>query len=164
MKLIEMKKLIEKYFEGTSTLEEESRLRDYFNGPNVEEALKQYQPLFNFFEAEQKASLGADFDQRLMAGIEGQGRIVSMHSWKRRLLQVAAVGVILIGAFVFLKKPITHSSQTAINWEKYETTDTQLAYEQTKEALKLLSSKLKKGSQRAVDEVAKTEKVSKYLN
>jgi len=159
-----MKELIEKYFEGNTTLEEEARLKAYFNGPAVDEPLRQYQPLFGFFAEEQQASLSHNFDQKLMANIEGQGRVVNMNSWKRRLVQVAAVGILLVGAFVLVQKPMTQHSQTVINWKKYETTDPQLAYEQTKQALELLSSKLKKSTRKAVDEVAKAEKVSKYLN
>jgi hypothetical protein len=78
------------------------------------------------------------------------------------LLRVAAIGVVLAGALLFLRPP-RHEAQ-AINWERYETKDPGLAYEQTKEALRLLSSKLKKGSKKAVEEVSKAEKMNKYFN
>lgn len=47
-------KLLEKYFEGETSLQEESTLRNYFRQPNVEERHKVYASMFNFFSEERK--------------------------------------------------------------------------------------------------------------
>lgn len=44
--------LIEKYFAGETSLEEEKILRGYFNGSNIDPRLLSYAPLFQFFERE----------------------------------------------------------------------------------------------------------------
>jgi hypothetical protein len=49
---IKMELLIEKYFEGLTTLEEERIIREYFQGQNIPEELKVYQPMFQFFALE----------------------------------------------------------------------------------------------------------------
>ena len=46
--------LLNKYFEGETTCEEERRLRRFFAEGLVPEHLEVYRPVFAFFEAEQK--------------------------------------------------------------------------------------------------------------
>lgn len=161
-----MKALIEKYFEGETSLEEEARLRAYFNGEEVSEDLKVYQPLFEHFATEQSQELSADFDQKLFQKLENQGgKIVQLRVWPKYLLRVAAVAAVLLVALVFVSKPTSSAQQTAaIDWSKYEVKDEKVAYEETVKALKLLSSKLNKGTKKAGEEIKELEKVGKYLN
>lgn len=46
--------LLEKYFEGETTLEEESILRNYFRQSEIEDRHKVYAPMFNYFSEERK--------------------------------------------------------------------------------------------------------------
>jgi hypothetical protein len=41
--------LIEKYFQGETSIAEEKQLQDYFSAPNVAQHLEQYQPMFAYF-------------------------------------------------------------------------------------------------------------------
>ncbi len=41
--------LLEKYFEGETSIAEENELKDYFSSSNVAEHLEQYRPLFGYF-------------------------------------------------------------------------------------------------------------------
>lgn len=159
-----MKNLIEKYFEGETTLQEEAELRRYFNSGNVEPSLRQYQPLFRHFENERGQGLSSDFDQRLLQKLKGSAKVVQMQRRWRVLLRAAAAAAAVAGIFFWLQRPVSPPAQHAINWEKYEITDEKAAYEETVKALKLLSSKLNKGSDKTVREVEKIEKVSKYFN
>jgi hypothetical protein len=49
-----IKELLEKYFDGTTNIDEERLLHQYFNGENVCQTLKVYIPLFMFFDNERK--------------------------------------------------------------------------------------------------------------
>lgn len=49
--------ILEKYFEGESSLEEEKILRDYFGQKDIEERHKIYAPMFNFFTEEREETL-----------------------------------------------------------------------------------------------------------
>jgi hypothetical protein len=50
-----MEALLEKYFEGETSISEENELKDYFSSSNVAEHLEQYRPLFGYFvEAKQE--------------------------------------------------------------------------------------------------------------
>ena len=46
--------LLQRYFEGASSLDEERELHRYFAGKNISDTLKVYRPLFTFF-AEERA-------------------------------------------------------------------------------------------------------------
>ncbi|MBI1226796.1 MAG: hypothetical protein GC192_16290 [Bacteroidetes bacterium] len=162
-----MKALIEKYFEGETTLEEEARIREYFNsGEPVAEDLREFQPLFQYFSQERVQTLSDDFDEALFQKIgAGEAKIVRMRTWPKQLLRIAAVGAVLVLAMVFLVKPPASTAQVAsIDWTKYEIKDEKVAYEETVKALKLLSSKLNKGTKKAGEEMKELEKVGKYLN
>ena len=159
-----MKNLIEKYFEGETTLREEAELREYFNSGEADESLRQYQPLFQHFENEREQGLNADFDQKLKGKLESSAKVVRMQRRERTWLRIAAMVAVAIGAFFYLQHPVTQPQQQAINWDKYEIKDEKVAYDETVKALKLLSSKLNKGSKKAAQEVEKMEKVSKYFN
>ncbi|GAP72537.1 hypothetical protein SAMD00024442_35_5 [Candidatus Symbiothrix dinenymphae] len=41
--------LLDRYFEGVTTLEEEGVLRDYFRQENISEEFRVYQPIFQYF-------------------------------------------------------------------------------------------------------------------
>ena len=161
-----MKALIEKYFEGETSVEEEARLRAYFNDGEVAEELKIYQPLFEHFSQEQSQVLAEDFDEKLFQKMEAQeAKIVRMQSWPRQLLRVAAAAAVLVvGVIAFNQLNPPQPQHASIDWSKYEITDEKVAYEETVKALKLLSSKLNKGSRKASHEVEKMEKVGKYFN
>ncbi len=57
MESIKIELLLEKYFEGQTTIAEEKELKDYFSSSNVAQHLVQYQSLFGYFSAakEQKS-------------------------------------------------------------------------------------------------------------
>ncbi|MFV0538379.1 MAG: hypothetical protein ACK5M3_13580 [Dysgonomonas sp.] len=50
-------KLLEKYFEGETSLDEEQILRDYFLQTKIEDRHKVYKPIFNFFSEEKKEAI-----------------------------------------------------------------------------------------------------------
>lgn len=47
-------KILEKYFEGETSLEEEKQLRSYFRRADVAERHEMYKPIFYFFSEERK--------------------------------------------------------------------------------------------------------------
>lgn len=49
MELKDIEILLEKYFDGETSISEENELRKYFSSANVLPHLKQYQPMFGYF-------------------------------------------------------------------------------------------------------------------
>lgn len=151
--------ILEKYWEGKTSLQEEDTLKQYFNNGNVAPELQQYQPLFQFFKEEQDVLISDDFEKRLLLEIEKeQPTKVRKLTWMTSIRAIAAVGIILLGAvFIFQSIP----TQKEDPFAKYEITDEKEAYEATKAALALLSGKMRKGSKKATKGFAEVKAATK---
>ena len=62
-----IEQLVDCYFEGETTLEEEQILRKFFAQEELPEHLRQWQPLFREQYALSEAHLDASFDERILA-------------------------------------------------------------------------------------------------
>ncbi|HFA48611.1 MAG TPA: hypothetical protein ENJ95_06270 [Bacteroidetes bacterium] len=160
-----MKNLIEKYFDGKTSLQEEAELRAYFNSDQVEESLQQYQPLFQYFKNEKEVQLSEGFEAQLFEKMEGGAKVVKMKTWRPNLLRIAAVGAVLLAAFLyFYENKNTPPQHAQIDWSKYEVTNETMALKETEKAFEILASSLNKGKNKTAKELAKTEPAAKYLN
>lgn len=135
MELDKIEILLEKYFEGKTTLFEEDKLRTYFSEAKVAPHLEQYIPLFSYFSnaKEERFTKDISLDQRKAAT-----------KVNYRWLSVAAVAVLLLGVY------FGNEYQEA---QRLERQKARYAYEETKKALDLLAENFERG----------TEKVA-YLN
>ena len=92
-----IEQLLERYWQGETTLQEESILRSFFSQPNIPEALLKYQPLFT---CEQEETLGDDFDARILEMIGEEeapkAKTVTMMSRLKPLFKAAAIVAILL--------------------------------------------------------------------
>lgn len=154
--------LLEKYWEGKTSLQEEETLQQYFNNGNVTPQLEQYQSLFQYFKEEQDVMISDDFEKRLLEQIENEQKAIPAKvrklSWMTSIRTIAAVGILLMGAvFVFQN---LQPKETDV-WAKYEIEDEQEAIEATKAALALLSGKMKKGSNKAMKGFSDMKSVTK---
>jgi len=121
MELDRIEKLLEKYFEATTTVEEEKQLRDYFSKDSVAPHLEQYAPMFNYFSIAK--------DERFTKQVPLKPR-VSYHKW----ISIAAVAVIAFGIF--------------FGNDYREQRETEYAYSETKKALNLLAQNLERGTEK----------------
>lgn len=100
MNSLDIQTLLERYFNGETTLEEEATLRAYFLGNNVDEELEAYKPLFVYYEEELEEHLGSDFDQRMLQLIDEpqqvKARTISLHRRFMPIIRAAAVVVFVL--------------------------------------------------------------------
>ena len=89
MELDKIERILEKYFEGETTIAEENELRTYFSSPNVAPPLEQYKPIFGYFAIEKEQRFEQDIS------LKPNKRIFV--AW----LSVAASIVVLIGVGTF---------------------------------------------------------------
>ena len=96
--------LLDRYWKGETSLEEEEILRAFFSQDELPAELKPYQALFSYEmgEANQEA-LGDDFDQKMMAMIEDEytkepnkAKVVSLTERLKPLFKAAAVVAIIL--------------------------------------------------------------------
>ena len=143
-----VKILLEKYWDGESSLEEETQLRAYFQGNQIEDELKPYQPLFQFFHVEHEKHLTTDFDEKLIQNLQRTEREAPrVRSLPYYLVRIAAVGLLLIAAYFVVENNFSEPVKDRVAMT--EEMSPEEAYAQTKAALLLVSAKLNKGTDMA---------------
>jgi len=94
-KTVEIKLLLDKYFEGNTTLREEQCLRDYFSSKTVDKELVGYAPLFQYLKTE-RAKKRTTTIRRFYIG----------NMMVRSLIGAAACVLLLLG-FILSPDPIS---------------------------------------------------------
>ena len=147
MDLKQVEIVLDRYWEGNSSLEEEKQLQQFFTYGEVPEKLKIYRPLFLPPEIEIQPDLGLDFDMQVIGKIQPEKKKKSLEVWK-----IAAIGIILVGLSIGLykmDKNYNDSSPVVVNQPISEDTfdNPRAALAETKSALFLMSAAMNKGSQ-----------------
>ena len=93
-----IEQLLERYWEGETTLQEEAILRAFFSQDDVPAQLMKYKSLFDC--GQQEETLGDDFDARILDSIgeetEPKAKIVTLASRLKPLFKAAAIVAILL--------------------------------------------------------------------
>ena len=121
MELAKIEKLIEKYLEAETTLEEEIFLKKYFSEKDVPSHLEEYRKLFSYFT---NSSLDTSSKPITLP------RNRSIISW----LAVAAIAVLFVSIFSIYQNDLNERKQA------------ELAYMETQKALDLISFSLNRGN------------------
>ncbi|HEX2393795.1 MAG TPA: hypothetical protein VHI78_00520 [Bacteroidales bacterium] len=138
-------RLLEKYFEGSTTLEEEKALRDFFSvsgddNPDLLPLKRQ----FEIFSAGQSLSFNTlDLESGIIKSIEDfeQKQIPPVRKpGITRYLVAASIAIAVLLSGIFILK-----SQNKQIRDTY--TDPQIAYAETQKALLLISQKMNEGMQ-----------------
>ena len=142
-----LEQLLEKYWKCDTSLEEEKQLRDYFNSNDVPESMKETASLFRYFEGERLRAVSEEVDTYVTKEIRRRqrGKVISMTN-VYRLARIAAGVLVVVAATYFIRQEIRKSDPAAA-----EITDPQLALEETKKALMMIS----KGFGKAREEATK---------
>jgi hypothetical protein len=121
--------LLEKYFQGETSIAEENQLRDYFSSPNVSPNLEQYKPIFGYLALAKEQN----FEQKIV-----------LKSKKRNLawLSIAASVVVLlgIGTYSYFNYYNINQNQDLGTYD-----DPEIAFRETQKALSMLSTHLNTG-------------------
>lgn len=123
MVLNSIEKLLEKYENGETTLKEEQRIKDYFAQDNVPEHLEPYRLMFQYFNSTKQELYTKD--------VPLKPRKSYIYQW----ISVAAVAVLMLGIMV-----PSLLGDDVVTPETVYTQDQLEAYNQTKNALSLLSN------------------------
>lgn len=126
MELDNIEKLMEKYFEATTTVAEERTLREYFAQDSVAPHLEQYRPMFNYFSSAK--------EERYTKQVPLKPR-VNYYKW----LSVAAAVVLTFG--LYFGKQYQDRKQLELEQAEY-------AYQETKKAFELLAENFGRGTEK----------------
>lgn len=120
--------LLEKYFEGTTSITEERHLKAYFSSQDVAPHLEHYRNLFGYFKVEKEI----EFDKKLPLQPSKHPTV----KW----IGIAASFVFLFGTAWFF---LNENAQSSKDLGTFETPEE--AFQATQEALLLLSGEVNQG-------------------
>ena len=139
MKTEEVKQLLQKYFDGESTIEEEKSLESYFSSENVNEEVKKYSGFFEGISELSRAEISDNIEEDLMSClIEKQSGEKTKY---RRIWQaisgIAASIIIIAGGMLLFRQNEQPFKDTFDN--------PQIAYAYAEQTLGYISTKYNKG-------------------
>jgi len=168
MHMTTIDKLLDKYWAGETSLDEETQLRDYFSGTEIADHHRPFVTVFDYQNKMANAALPDDFEEQLFAEIKTRqsDTVVKPMRAYRKLLAIAAAILFLITVGVFLLKTPSPSNELAdiphliINGKVYHPATKEEAYQLTKQALLLVSSKLTQEPKASIKTLKKIENLN----
>nr|WP_315258139.1 hypothetical protein [uncultured Flavobacterium sp.] len=129
MEFNKMEALLEKYFEGETSIAEENELKNYFSSSNVAPHLEQYKPLFGYFVEAKKENFEKDIP------------LISKKKKVAWLSIAASIAVLLgVGTYVYF-----NTNEVKGNNELGTYENPKEALEATQKALAMLSNNVNVG-------------------
>lgn len=127
-------KLLEKYWDGKTSLEEEKELQAFFREASVPESLKDTANLFRYFQQQKQLNItDISFDKDLRRKVSlPKGRIASLLFNSMRI----AAGIVVLFVAVWLVRMEVREGAVA-EVDTYD--DPRMAFEETKKALMMIS-------------------------
>lgn len=125
--------LVEKYFQGETSIAEEKELTNYFSSSDVAQHLEQYKPLFGYFSLAKEQKNTQEIPEFPKSRVKK-----SALAW----FSVAASVVVLlgIGMYVYTNNDLVNENQKLGTYD-----DPQIAFRETQKALALLSGHVNTG-------------------
>lgn len=149
MELKAIEQLVEKYLEAETSLQEERELQAYFSSDNVAPHLQEYIPMFAYFDTSKEEKYSRD----LTAGLDFlknnsergtpqvQQAFEGRYTGRRKVFSwVAVAASIVLMAGVFLQE-----TPGTTEFGSYD--DPQVAMEETKRALEMVSQLMNSGNE-----------------
>ena len=132
MEFNKIEDILEKYFQGDTTIAEENQLKEYFSSPDVAQHLEQYKPMFGYFSQvkEQKST-----------------QTIPLKTKKRKVawLSIAASAVVLLGIGTYFYTSEKNATPVTAQSELGTYDDPEEALAATQKALALLSNNVNVG-------------------
>ena len=122
--------LIEKYFEGETSIAEEKELKAYFSSLDVAQHLEQYKPVFGYFSQAKQEQFTASIPLK-------SGKKQKRLAW----LSVAASVLVMLGIGFFAYQNTSEPTQENLG----VIDDPEIAFKETQKALALISKHVNTG-------------------
>jgi len=159
--LKQIKEILEKYYRGETSTEEDNLLRIFFSGTDIPEHLKTEAQLFTYFTREKDNTLSGEMEKRLDSMISGSETRIPAMEINRRYYWISAAAVILILLGLFLDTQIRRNSILEVRQDTFE--DPYLAYVEAKKVLYLMSDKMN-AARKPLKNVEKLDEGVNYMH
>ena len=152
--VIDYSRLLDKYWDGETSEDEEFIMKVYFCSGNVQEEHKVFVDLFEYFDTQKSIT----FNSQQSKSIDVKPKI-KYFSFRKIIYSIAAASVLLFAAVTVMKdiNPDPTVQQTAM---VYEIEDPEEALRVTKEALALVSKKFRASQQTVRENMGSLEKAA----
>lgn len=164
MDLKKIRTLLEKFYNGESTIEEEKILREYFSNELIDSEFIADKDVFLYQVHENENLKGIpDISNEIWNSLSNidDYKIKTNNNLTYFYLRIAASIIILIGSFFLLKNQVFNKQQNIQFADTYDNPEE--AYQQAKEALLYVSQVLNTGAEH-LDPIAKMDKGTQELN
>ena len=153
MNIQEINKLLEQFYNGETTVEDEALLREFFSGKDVPSHLKNLAPQFLYYrDQKQELVTGKDIEGNVMSNIEG-GRILFLPASIRR--RIIWFGSVAAGILILITVVIKVNLYTERITDTY--TDPEIAFREAKRIMLFVSDRFSKGTGQ-LEQLSKFEK------
>jgi hypothetical protein len=141
-----IEQLLEKYWMAETSLEEEQQLRAFFQSNEIPESMKATAEMFRFFDAEKNKSLTENFEPAVTKQLRKRqgGKVISMSF--TNIARIAAGILVVVAATYFIREEVRKSYPQELQ-DTYS--DPELAFEETKKALMMISNSFGKAKHEA---------------
>ncbi len=141
MELKKIKRLLAKYYDGYTSIDEEAILKAFFEQETIPDYSKADKEMFLYYAAEKEEEYTVDLEKNILEAIENeQSRESSKERYFPKYLywvsSVAASLLIVLSVYFYQKSPSLEDTYNS----------PELAYQETKKVLYYVSSKLNKGT------------------
>ena len=137
----ELDNLLEKYYNGISTEEEERTLKEYFNGDSILSGYDAEKEIFRFYKGVREIpEPSPDFETRILEGLDTSVGARNLFNYRRYLLPLigtAASILILAGSYFFFEG--RRELKDTYN-------DPEIAYRETRKILLDVSAKMNRAT------------------
>jgi len=163
MKIQEIKKLLERYYDGNTTLSEEENLSIFFSKEDIPLELKPDQDLFLYYLKEKSAEKGESahntkLRENILNSISGPTSKLSFSkTYKGQLYWLSGIAaslILMLASYLFL---INHGPKDTFD-------DPQLAYMEAKKVLEYVSYKFQEGTLPVQEGISQLDRNMEPLN
>lgn len=158
-----IEELLDRYWIGETTLQEEQELRSFFMCEELPAHLYRYRNLFVYQTEQKQVALGQDFDERIMAIVEPpvvKAKRITLVQRFTPMLKAAAMIAVMFTLGTVLQRSFFADEEADYDYATYTDTceDPEVAYKQISSALLLVSEGLNKAeNQLPIDTILKVD-------
>ncbi len=144
MNITEIKLLVEKYFEGETTLQEEEKLREFFSSTVVPAELAEFVPVFAYFNEEKKI-----VSSSVLPTKPAPAKVIPIARKRSFWLAVSGIAASIIFIVTIVVESGKKNPAGNENYirQQYSNEEINSAYNQTREVLAFVSNKFSQGTQ-----------------
>ncbi|MEZ4906908.1 MAG: hypothetical protein R2771_04525 [Saprospiraceae bacterium] len=140
--MTDINKLIEKYWNGDTSLEEESELRNFLKKDNSQE-FEDLKTMFLFFENEKQISFDKEFKP-------AQSKVIK-HNFRKNIAIAASIIILIFSGILIFNTNSNHQTKNITNPDE--------AMKVSQEALNLLALNFNKGEKNIKENIINLDKL-----